>query len=55
MAVISGVEGALVRAHFEQLSDTVGELMQRLAFLCHRRDVADARKARSPDAAAESE
>ncbi len=47
-AVISAVEGSLVRAHFEDLPDAVGELIQRLAFLCHRRDVADARKSRSP-------
>lgn len=46
-ATISAVEGALVRAHFESLPDGVGELIQRLAFLCHRRDVADARKSRS--------
>jgi len=45
-AVIVAVEGALVRAHFEELADSVGELIQRLAFLCHRRDVADARKSR---------
>lgn len=47
---ISAAEGALVRAQFEDLPDTVAELIQRLAFLCHRRDVADARKSRSPAA-----
>ena len=47
LATISAVEGALVRAHFESMPDGVGELIQRLAFLCHRRDVADARKSRS--------
>jgi len=31
---------------FEELGDAVAELIQRLAFLRHRRDVADARKAR---------
>jgi Atypical PilZ domain, cyclic di-GMP receptor len=47
-AVVSAVEGAQVRVRFEELSDAVGELIQRLAFLRHRRDVADARKARPP-------
>jgi hypothetical protein len=47
-AVVSAVEGAQVRVRFEELPDAVGELIQRLAFLRHRRDVADARKARSP-------
>ncbi len=47
-AAISAVEGSLVRAHFEDLPDAVGEQIQRLAFLCHRRDVADARKSRGP-------
>jgi len=50
VTVISHVEGALVRAQFEDLPDAVGDLLQRLAFLCHRRDVADARKSRSPGA-----
>lgn len=47
-AVVRGVQGAQVRVRFEELPDAVGELIQRLAFLRHRRDVADARKARSP-------
>lgn len=47
-AVVSGVEGSLVRARFVELADPVGELIQRLAFLCHRRAVADARKSRFP-------
>ncbi len=47
-SVVSRVEGAQVHVRFEGLSDAVGELIQRLAFLRHRRDVADARKARSP-------
>lgn len=55
VAVISSVEGALVRAQFEALPDAVGELLQRLAFLCHRRDVADARKSRPPGAAGEAD
>ena len=44
--VVSAVEGSQVRVRFEELSDTVAELIQRLAFLRHRRDVAGARKAR---------
>jgi Atypical PilZ domain, cyclic di-GMP receptor len=47
-AVVRGIEGAQVRVRFDELPDAVGELIQRLAFLRHRRDVADARKARSP-------
>ena len=45
-AVVSAVEGSNVKVKFEELSESVGELMQRLAFLRHRRDVAGARKAR---------
>ena len=48
--VIIGVEGAQVRARFEELPDRVAELIQRLAFLRHRHDVADARKSRPPAA-----
>jgi hypothetical protein len=44
--VISQVEGSQVRARFQELPDAVAELMHRLAFLRHRREVADARKAR---------
>lgn len=44
--ITTAVEGSQVRVRFEELSDTVAELIQRLAFLRHRRDVADARKAR---------
>lgn len=47
-AVVTAVEGAQVRVRFDELPDGVGELIQRLAFLRHRRDVADARKAREP-------
>lgn len=47
-AVVRGVEGAQVRVRFEELPDAVAELIQRLAFLRHRREVADARKARAP-------
>jgi len=45
-AVVSAVDGAQVKVKFDELPDGVGELIQRLAFLRHRRDVADARKAR---------
>ncbi|HEX4052019.1 MAG TPA: PilZ domain-containing protein [Steroidobacteraceae bacterium] len=51
-AVITQVEGSQVRAQFQGLSDPVAELIHRLAFLRHRRDVADARKARDSDQAA---
>jgi hypothetical protein len=47
MGVVSGVEGALVKVRFEELGDPVAELIQRLAFLRHRQDVADARKSRN--------
>ena len=50
-SVISHVEGAQVKARFQELPDAVGELIQRLAFLRHRRDVADARKARESTSA----
>jgi hypothetical protein len=45
-AQVSSVDGAQVRFKFDELPDAVAELIQRLAFLRHRRDVADARKAR---------
>ncbi|HEX4024347.1 MAG TPA: PilZ domain-containing protein [Steroidobacteraceae bacterium] len=48
VSIISGVDGALVKARFEDLPDPVAELIQRLAFLRHRQDVADARKSRDP-------
>lgn len=46
-AQVSGVEGAQIKFKFVELSEPVAELIQRLAFLRHRRDVAGARKARS--------
>jgi hypothetical protein len=49
---ITQVEGSQVRARFDELPEAVGELIQRLAFLRHRREVADARKARESDSAA---
>jgi len=45
-AAVTAVEGSTVRFEFEQLPESVAELIQRLAFLRHRRDVAGARKAR---------
>jgi len=45
-AVVSAVQGAQVQCKFDELPDGVAEMIQRLAFLRHRRDVADARKAR---------
>ena len=45
-AEVASVDGAQVHFRFDELPDGVAELIQRLAFLRHRRDVADARKAR---------
>jgi len=45
-AVVSAVEGATVKVKFDVLSAGVAEIIQRLSFLRHRRDVAGARKAR---------
>jgi hypothetical protein len=50
-SVITQLEGSQVRARFQQLPEPVAELIQRLAFLRHRRDVADARKARESSSA----
>lgn len=50
--VISQVEGSQVRARFQELPEPIAELIHRLAFLRHRRDVADARKARESGLAA---
>jgi hypothetical protein len=41
------VEGSLAKVRFPGLSAGVAELIQRLAFVRHRRHVADARKARA--------
>ena len=40
------VEGSLAKVRFPGLSAGVAELIQRLAFVRHRRHVADVRKAR---------
>jgi Atypical PilZ domain, cyclic di-GMP receptor len=45
-AEISAVSGATVRARFPELPEGSVELIQKLAFLRHRRHIADARKAR---------
>jgi len=45
-ATVTAVQGSTVKFEFEQLPESVAELIQRLAFLRHRRDVAGARKAR---------
>jgi hypothetical protein len=47
-AEVSTVSGATVRVMFPELSEGNAELIQKLAFLRHRRHVADVRKARSP-------
>jgi hypothetical protein len=46
-AEVTAVDGSTVKFEFGQLPESVGELIQRVAFLRHRRDVAGARKARS--------
>jgi hypothetical protein len=45
-AQVSAVEGSVARVKFPGISAGVAELIQRLAFVRHRRHVADARKAR---------
>ncbi len=45
-AEIIAVAGSTVRVRFPDLSDGNVALIQKLAFLRHRRDIADARKAR---------
>ena len=45
-AEVSAVNGATVRVKFPELSEGTAELIQKLAFLPHRRHIADARKAR---------
>ncbi|HEY6453535.1 MAG TPA: PilZ domain-containing protein [Steroidobacteraceae bacterium] len=43
---VSAVDGATVRVKFPELSEGTAQLIHKLAFLRHRRDIADARKAR---------
>jgi hypothetical protein len=45
-AEVSAVAGPLVHAKFPELPEGNSELIQKLAFLRHRRHIADARKAR---------
>jgi hypothetical protein len=45
-AEVSAVSGATVRVKFPELSESNVEMIQKLAFLRHRRHIADARKAR---------
>ncbi len=45
-AEVSSVSGSRVRVTFPELSEGTVELIQRLAFLRHRRHIADTRKAR---------
>jgi len=47
-AEVSAVTGATVRVKFPELAEGTVELIQKLAFLRHRRHIADARKARDP-------
>lgn len=47
-AEVSTISGGSVRVMFTELSEGNAELIQKLAFLRHRRHIADARKARSP-------
>jgi hypothetical protein len=45
---VTSVEGSSVQVRFPALSEGIVELIQRLAFLRHRRRIADRRKARDP-------
>jgi hypothetical protein len=45
-AQVMSVEGSVAKVKFPALSEQVAELIQRLAFLRHRRHIADVRKAR---------
>jgi hypothetical protein len=45
-AQVMSVEGSVAKVKFPGLSEQVAELIQRLAFLRHRRHIADVRKAR---------
>ena len=47
-AEVAGADDATVKVRFPELSEAVAELIQRLAFLRHRRHIAGVRKARSP-------
>jgi len=45
-AEVVGINGCTAKVKFPGLSETLVELIQRLAFLRHRRQIADVRKAR---------
>ena len=45
-ATVSGVSGTTVQVRFSDLPESTVELIHKLAFLHHRRQIADARKAR---------
>ena len=45
-ADVVSVEGSTAKVRFPALSGAIGELIQKLAFLRHRRQIADVRKAR---------
>jgi hypothetical protein len=47
-AEVAALDGATVKVRFPHLSEAIAELIQRLAFLRHRRHIAGVRKARSP-------
>jgi hypothetical protein len=47
-AEVVSVDGATVNVRFLEVSQSVAELIQRLAFLRHRRHIAGVRKARAP-------
>lgn len=47
-AEVGATTGGRVRVTFQELSEGNAELIQKLAFLRHRRQVADSRKARQP-------
>ena len=45
-AQVTAVEGSMAKVKFPGMSESVAELIQRLAFVRHRRHVAETRKAR---------
>jgi hypothetical protein len=48
-AEVQAVDGSVVQFSLTEVPESIAELIQRLAFLRHRRDVAGARKARGKD------
>jgi hypothetical protein len=47
-AKVVAIEGTVVKLRFTELPESLAELIQRLAFLRHRRHIAGVRKARAP-------